>query len=178
MNIVANTSTAPGDGQIADQVATNRLGSIALVRAALPDLRAQGGGRVMQVSSEGGQYAYLCFSVYHATTWGIEGFVESVVKEVGGFGIELTLVEVGPTGTGFAAALVRAEPMEVYADTPAGGAPPRPRRRLLGAARRRRTDGGRDDHVHGLGACPAATDPRQRRLRVDPRGARGARGRA
>ena len=109
-----------GDEQIAEQVATNLLGSIALVRAALPHLRAQGGGRVMQVSSEGGQYAYPAFSAYHATKWGIEGFVESVAKEVGGFGIELTLVEPGPTGTGFAAALVRAEPMAVYADTPVG----------------------------------------------------------
>ena len=55
----------------------------------------------MQVSSEGGQIAYPCFSLYHATKWGIEGFIESVVQEVAPFGIDFIIVEPGPTGTNF-----------------------------------------------------------------------------
>jgi len=109
-----------GDAQIEQQIATNLTGSIQVIRAALPHLRAQGGGRILQVSSEGGQIAYPNFSLYHATKWGIEGFVESVAQEVAPFGIGITLVEPGPARTGFASALVSAEPMAVYDDTPAG----------------------------------------------------------
>ena len=64
----------------------------------------------MQVSSEGGQIAYPCFSLYHATKWGIEGFIESVVQEVAPFGIDFIIVEPGPTGTNFGTSLVRAAP--------------------------------------------------------------------
>lgn len=103
------------------QLDTNLLGSIGLIRAALPHLRKQGGGRVIQVSSEGGQMAYPNFSVYHATKWGIEGFVESVAQEVAPFGIEFTLAEPGPTPTNFAAGLDAAPAMDEYADTPSGG---------------------------------------------------------
>src|SRR3546814_11307260 len=88
--------------------------------AVLPYLREQGGGRIVQVSSEGGQIAYPNFSLYHATKWGIEGFVESVAKEVASFGIDFLIVEPGPTGTHFAGGLDRAQPMACYDDTPAG----------------------------------------------------------
>lgn len=108
------------DAQIRRQVDTNLIGSIQLIRAALPHLRRQGGGRVIQVSSEGGQMAYPNFSIYHATKWGIEGFVESVAQEVAPFGIGFTLAEPGPTATGFAAGLDAAPALPEYADTPSG----------------------------------------------------------
>ena len=108
------------DEQIRRQIDTNLVGSIAVIRAALPHLRAQGGGRVLQVSSEGGQVAYPNFSLYHASKWGIEGFVEAVAQEVAPFGIEFTLVEPGPTRTGFGTALDSPPPMAVYENTPAG----------------------------------------------------------
>jgi len=108
------------DAQIERQIATNLVGSIQFVRAVLPHLRAQGGGRIVQVSSEGGQIAYPNFSLYHATKWGIEGFVESVAKEVAPFGIDFLIVEPGPTGTNFAEGMDRAPPMSCYEDTPAG----------------------------------------------------------
>ncbi|MFM0264021.1 SDR family oxidoreductase [Paraburkholderia sediminicola] len=108
------------DEQIDRQIATNLTGSIQVIRAALPHLRRQGGGRIVQVSSEGGQIAYPNFSLYHATKWGIEGFVESVAKEVAPFGIDFVIVEPGPTTTQFGAGLDHAEPMPDYDDTPAG----------------------------------------------------------
>ena len=108
------------DAMVAHQIATNLTGSIALIRACLPHLRAQGGGRVLQVSSEGGQIAYPAFSLYHATKWGVEGFVESVAQEVAPFGVRFTLVEPGPVGTGFRSALVRPTPMPAYDATPVG----------------------------------------------------------
>ncbi len=108
------------DDQVRHQIATNLTGSIAVIRACLPHLRALGGGHVLQVSSEGGQITYPCFSLYHATKWGIEGFVEAVSQEVAPFGIAFTIVEPGPAGTNFGAGLVRPEPMTVYDRTPVG----------------------------------------------------------
>lgn len=108
------------DEQIDRQIATNLVGSIQLIRAVLPHLRAQGGGRIVQVSSEGGQIAYPNFSLYHTTKWGIEGFIESVAQEVAPFGIDFLIVEPGPTSTEFGAGLDHAQPMACYENTPAG----------------------------------------------------------
>ena len=107
------------DAQIDHQIATNLIGSIQFIRAAIPHLRQQGGGRIVQVSSEGGQIAYPAFSLYHATKWGIEGFIESAAQEVAPFGIDFIIVEPGPTATNFGAGLVRASSMDIYKDTPA-----------------------------------------------------------
>lgn len=108
------------DAQIERQIAVNLTGTIQFIRAVLPPLRRQGGGRVVQVSSEGGQVVYPAFSLYHATKWGIEGFVESVAKEVEPFGIDFLIAEPGPTATNFGAGIELAPPVAAYADTPAG----------------------------------------------------------
>ncbi len=108
------------DEQILRQIETNLLGSMNVVRAAIPHLRRQGGGRIVQISSEGGQTTYPGFSAYHASKWGIEGFIETVAQEVAPFGIACTLVEFGPTATNFGAALRRADANEAYDATPVG----------------------------------------------------------
>ncbi|MCC8392793.1 SDR family oxidoreductase [Paraburkholderia sp. MMS20-SJTR3] len=108
------------DDQIDRQIATNLTGSIQLIRACLPHFRQQGGGRVLQLSSTGGQVAYPNFSVYHATKWGIEGFVEAVAQETAGFGIDFILAEPGPTATNFGTNLDRASAMPEYDATPSG----------------------------------------------------------
>lgn len=107
------------DAQLRDIVETNLTGSVVLIRSALPHLRAQRGGRILQVSSEGGQIAYPGFSLYHATKWGIEGFVEALAKEMAPFGIRFTLVEPGPARTSFGSRLVQPEPISAYDGTPA-----------------------------------------------------------
>jgi NAD(P)-dependent dehydrogenase (short-subunit alcohol dehydrogenase family) len=108
------------DEQIRHQIDTNLIGSIQVIRAALPHLRAQGGGRILQISSEGGQTAYPNFSLYHATKWAIEGFVETVAQEVATFNVGFTIVEPGPAKTNFGGGLVSAPSMAVYDNTPAG----------------------------------------------------------
>lgn len=108
------------DAQISRQLATNLTGSIQLIRAVLPFLRRQGGGRIVQISSEGGQIAYPNFSLYHASKWGIEGFIESVAQEVSAFGIDFMLAEPGPTGTQFAHGLDQAPPLAAYQATASG----------------------------------------------------------
>lgn len=108
------------DAQIERQIATNLTASIQLLRACLPHLRRQGGGRIVQVSSEGGQVAYPGFGLYHATKWGIEGFVEAMAQEVAPLGIDCVIVEPGATGTKFGANLDVAAAMPAYDATPAG----------------------------------------------------------
>jgi NAD(P)-dependent dehydrogenase (short-subunit alcohol dehydrogenase family) len=108
------------DTQIDHMIATNLVGSIQLIRAVLPHLRAQGGGRIIQISSYGGQVAFPGNSLYHATKWGIEGFVESVAQEVASFGIGMTLVEPGGARTEFRYGSAQvAALMPIYDDTPA-----------------------------------------------------------
>jgi len=108
------------DEQIERVIDTNLLGSIHVIRAALPHLRAQGHGRILQVSSAGGQTTYPNFSYYHASKWGIEGYCESLAQEVAPFGIGVTIVEPGATPTGFGGALDTAPAMDAYDATPAG----------------------------------------------------------
>jgi NAD(P)-dependent dehydrogenase (short-subunit alcohol dehydrogenase family) len=89
------------DKQVDHMIATNLVGSIQLIRSALPHLRNQGGGRIIQISSYGGQVAFPGNSMYHATKWGIEGFVEAVAQEVAPFGIGMTIIEPGGARTEF-----------------------------------------------------------------------------
>ena len=89
------------DEQVSHIIATNLTGSIQLIRAALPHLRTQGGGRIIQISTYGGQVAFPGNSMYHATKWGIEGFAESVAQEVAPFGIGVTIAEPGGARTEF-----------------------------------------------------------------------------
>lgn len=89
------------DEQVLHQIDTNLVGSIQIVRASLPHMRAQGGGRILQISSAGGQAAVPGSSLYVATKWGIEGFMETVAQEVAVFGIGCTIVEPGSARTSF-----------------------------------------------------------------------------
>jgi len=82
-------------------IATNLTGSIQMIRSALPHMRAQGGGRIIQISSYGGQVAFPGNSMYHATKFGIEGFCEAVAQEVAPFKIGVTIVEPGGARTEF-----------------------------------------------------------------------------
>lgn len=89
------------DGQIDKIVATDLVGSIQVIRSALPHMRRQGGGRIIQLSSYGGQVAYAANSMYHACKFGIEGFCESVAQEVAKYNIGVTIVEPGGARTEF-----------------------------------------------------------------------------
>jgi NAD(P)-dependent dehydrogenase (short-subunit alcohol dehydrogenase family) len=87
--------------QIERQIRTNLTGPVHLARALLPRMRAQGHGRIIQISSVGGQCTSPGMAVYHATKWGVEGFFEALAAEVKGFGIGVTIVEPGAVRTDF-----------------------------------------------------------------------------
>ena len=111
------------DEQVETMIATNLTASIQFARAVLPHLRAQGGGRLVQLSSMGGHIAFPAFSLYHATKWGIEGFYESLAQEVEPFGIRTILVEPGMIRTGFYDAATRVPVSPPYRGTPADREP-------------------------------------------------------
>ena len=89
------------DDEVNHIIATNLTGSIMLIRSALPYLRKQESGNIIQISSYGGQVAYAANSMYHATKFGIEGFCESVAQEVAKYNIKMTIVEPGGARTEF-----------------------------------------------------------------------------
>ena len=111
------------DEQVEAMIATNLTASIQLARAVVPYLRAQGGGRLLQLSSMGGHIGFPAFSMYHATKWGIEGFYESLATEVEPFGIRTTLVEPGMIRSTFYQAATRVPVSPPYRGTPADRAP-------------------------------------------------------
>jgi NAD(P)-dependent dehydrogenase (short-subunit alcohol dehydrogenase family) len=86
-----------------------------VTQAALPILREQGSGWIVQVSSIGGLAAFPLTGIYHASKWGLEGFSESLRQEVEPFGIKLLMVEPSGFRTDWAgSSMDRAEPMDAY----------------------------------------------------------------
>jgi NAD(P)-dependent dehydrogenase (short-subunit alcohol dehydrogenase family) len=97
------------------QIETNLFGALWVTQAALPIMRAQRSGHIIQVSSIGGVNAFPTVGLYHASKWGLEGFSQSLAAEVAGFGIKVTIVEPGGFATAWGGASAkRAARMEVY----------------------------------------------------------------
>jgi hypothetical protein len=76
--------------------------------------------RVIQISSVAGLAAHPGALLYHASKWGVEGFIEALAGEVAPFGIGVTLVEPGGARTAFSRGSLRlGTPLDAYAGTPA-----------------------------------------------------------
>ena len=104
-------------GQAKDVFDVNVFGVIRMTNAVLPHMRAQGGGRVVNVSSILGLIPAPFMAVYAATKHAIEGYSESVDHEVRQYGVRVVLVEPGYTSTGFEAnSLAPDSPLPAYAD--------------------------------------------------------------
>lgn len=99
------------------QIETNLFGATWVTQAALPILREQGSGHVIQVSSIGGISAFPTVGAYHASKWALEGLSQSLAQEVAGFGIHVTLVEPGGFSTDWSGpSATRSEEIAAYAD--------------------------------------------------------------
>ncbi|MDB5818800.1 MAG: Short-chain dehydrogenase/reductase [Rhizobacter sp.] len=86
------------------QIETNLFGVVAMTRAAIPLMREQGHGHIIQFSSVGGRVGSVGRAPYSTAKWGVEGFSEVLAKEVGPLGILVTIVEPGGFRTDFAGA--------------------------------------------------------------------------
>jgi NAD(P)-dependent dehydrogenase (short-subunit alcohol dehydrogenase family) len=81
--------------QVTSQINTNLYGPIYVTRAALPYLRRQRSGHILQVSSLGGRIGTAGLSIYQATKFALVGFSEALSKEIAPLGIKLTIIEPG-----------------------------------------------------------------------------------
>jgi NAD(P)-dependent dehydrogenase (short-subunit alcohol dehydrogenase family) len=84
------------------QIETNLFGVIIVTKAVLPFFREQGAGHVLQVTSIAGRVGPIGRAPYAAAKWGVEGFSESLAREVGPLGVKVTIVEPGGFRTDFA----------------------------------------------------------------------------
>lgn len=99
-----------GTQQIARNFDTNFFGALEVIRAALPVLRTQGSGHIVNISAAAVISNYAGFSIYGATKWALEGVSESLAAELKPLGIKVTIVQPGPFRTDFIArSLERAE---------------------------------------------------------------------
>jgi NAD(P)-dependent dehydrogenase (short-subunit alcohol dehydrogenase family) len=97
------------------QLETNLFGALWVTQAVLPQMREQGSGHIIQVSSIGGVNAFPTIGLYHASKWGLEGFSQSLAAEVRGFGIKVTIVEPGGFATDWGGPSAKhATPMPAY----------------------------------------------------------------
>ena len=85
-----------------EQIETNLFGVVNVTKAAIPIMRRQGSGRILQFSSIGGRVGPVGRGAYAAAKWGVEGFSEVLAKEVGPLGIKVTIIEPGGFRTDFA----------------------------------------------------------------------------
>ncbi|MGA2828687.1 MAG: SDR family oxidoreductase [Streptosporangiaceae bacterium] len=89
------------------QLETNLFGALWVTQAALPVMRAQGSGHIIQVSSIGGISAFPIVGAYHASKWGLEGLSQALAQEVAPFGIHVTVIEPGGYDTDWAGSSAR-----------------------------------------------------------------------
>lgn len=102
----------------ASHLDANFWGVVNVTRAALPGLRRQKSGHIIQISSIAGRLAVAGMSAYSAAKFAVEGFSEALAQEIEPLGLKLTLVEPGGFRTGFAdVAKASAEPSAAYAGT-------------------------------------------------------------
>ncbi len=90
-----------GDEQITRNFDTNFFGALEVIRAALPILRAQRSGHIVNISAAAVISNYAGFSIYGAAKWALEGVSESLAAELKPLGIKVTIVQPGPFRTDF-----------------------------------------------------------------------------
>lgn len=93
------------------QVETNLFGVVTVTRAALPVLRRQGHGHIVQVSSVGGRLATPGLGAYQTAKWAVGGFSSVLAKEVAPFGVRVTVLEPGGMRTDWAGSSMHIAPV-------------------------------------------------------------------
>jgi NAD(P)-dependent dehydrogenase (short-subunit alcohol dehydrogenase family) len=103
------------EAEARQQIETNLFGALWVTQAALPYLRGQGSGHILQVTSIGGISAFPNIGMYHASKWALEGISQSLAAEVAGFGIKVTLIEPAGYSTDWGGSSARhATPVPAY----------------------------------------------------------------
>jgi len=98
------------------QFQINLLGPLALIRALVPLMRDQGGGRIINISSLGGRMAFPFGGLYSASKFALEGLSDALRMELAPFNIKVSVIEPGPVSTDFF--VVAAQAVEETVATP------------------------------------------------------------
>jgi NAD(P)-dependent dehydrogenase (short-subunit alcohol dehydrogenase family) len=93
--------------EVRRQFETNVFGVVRLTQLALPGMRHQGFGRIINLSSMGGRFTFPGGGFYHASKHAVESLSDALRLEVAPFGIAVSLIEPGPVRTEFGATAVR-----------------------------------------------------------------------
>ncbi|MBW4082587.1 SDR family NAD(P)-dependent oxidoreductase [Paenibacillus sp. S150] len=100
------------------QIDTNFYGVVYVTQAALPILRKQGAGHIIQISSVGGRIGSAGLSAYQSAKWAVGGFSEVLAQETAPFGIKVTVIEPGGMRTDWAGSSMTIPPVtEPYEQT-------------------------------------------------------------
>ncbi|WP_368499065.1 SDR family NAD(P)-dependent oxidoreductase [Herbiconiux sp. A18JL235] len=103
------------EAQAREIIDTDLLGALWVTQAALPVMREQGSGHVVQISTTGAVGTMPTLGLYNAAKWALEGFTEALAAEVKGLGIRVTIVEPGALDTAWATGNMRfSEPLAAY----------------------------------------------------------------
>src|ERR1700748_2142109 len=106
------------DEDFREQIDTNFYGVVNVTKAALPVLRKQRFGHIIQISSIGGRLGAPGLAAYQSAKWAVEGFSEVLAKEVAPFGVKVTIIEPGGFRTDWAGSSMKiAEIHEDYRQT-------------------------------------------------------------
>jgi NAD(P)-dependent dehydrogenase (short-subunit alcohol dehydrogenase family) len=105
-----------GEAQFRAQMETNVFGTLWVTQAALPILRKQASGHIIQISSLNGIASFPMMGAYSASKWAVEALSDALAQEVAGLGIKVTLVEPGPYDTDWwdASSVVYTTPIKDY----------------------------------------------------------------
>ncbi|MEU1544688.1 SDR family NAD(P)-dependent oxidoreductase [Nocardia sp. NPDC005745] len=104
------------EAQIREQMETNFFGALWVSQAAVPHLRAQGSGHIVQISTVGAVGSLPLFGLYNASKWALEGFSAALADELRPFGIRVTLAQLGGFDTEWAKSSMRfASAISAYA---------------------------------------------------------------
>lgn len=90
------------------QFQVNLIAPLALIRALVPSMRDQGGGRIINISSLGGRLAFPFGGLYSASKFALEGLSDALRMELAPFNIQVSVIEPGPVSTNFFAAAAQA----------------------------------------------------------------------
>jgi NAD(P)-dependent dehydrogenase (short-subunit alcohol dehydrogenase family) len=106
------------DDDFRAQIETNFFGVANVTRAAIPVMRVQGAGHILQISSIGGRAGSPGLAAYQSAKWAVEGYSEVLAKEVQPLGIKVTIVEPGGFRTDWAGSSMSVlQPGEAYRES-------------------------------------------------------------
>jgi NAD(P)-dependent dehydrogenase (short-subunit alcohol dehydrogenase family) len=112
---LVGTTEEVSEAEVGAIISTNLLGPLRVARAVIPQLRGQGDGHIVQISTSGAVGSMPALGLYNASKWGLEGFSEAMAAELAPFGIRVTIAELGGFGTDWAGSSMQfARPNPAY----------------------------------------------------------------